>query len=210
MFIFMYYNGTIMKYLLLLTLFLVACGGPFRPIAEQWCDPNIEPNLDRVQEFNADTDDLLSLNENLEMVSCLPSRGYRASLVDAKTIMSVKLTNLKQGDIIDYIFESQFTNGESYEHLLVTCVILSDSPTNMDGEFVSNCTGRNIMDRNTEHHSTRLRTGFFEVLEDTSKIYLNYVAYAASGYGRNGRWIGDSGLTIDLQYGQLDIKLERK
>jgi hypothetical protein len=209
-----------MKILVLVLAFLIGgltikgCAKGAKFDVEAYCDPGEEAELSNVgsitlknHRWDRHMTQVYEGNGFDELYTCLPSHKDAQYKPWFRVVKSVEVRKLRAGDIVQYFVEAQVTNEEEFEHMVVSYVVLSDSPLGVEGEIVSDAIGTNVLNRNTQHHLPITRSGVFYVEENVESVFVNFVLYAAHGYGRHG--VGHSGLTIDQGYGEFDLIITR-
>lgn len=181
---------------------------------EAYCDASAEAELSNVGSITLENQrwkrHMTQVYEGTgwdELYQCLPSHKDAQYKPWFRVVKSVEIRKLKAGDIVQFFVEAQVTNEEEFEQMVVSYVVLAEHPLGVDGEVVADAIGTNIMNRNTQHHLPITRSGVFYVEENVESIFVNFVLYAAHGYGRHG--VGHSGLTIDQGYGEFDLIITR-
>lgn len=108
--------------------------------------------------------------------------------------------NIAEGDIIKAFAEFEATTQESTYNTGVFCqLILADSASATTGTEITEANGRNLTP--ATHHDTFVKTGSIAVT-DTSKHYLNLVAYAVSTSGTQP-------VIIEQDFGRMWYELQR-
>jgi hypothetical protein len=111
------------------------------------------------------------------------------------SVMSTHVTNIKSGDAILFFSEIQVSCRESYNTMVSTHVIRSDSPTSNVGKELAEANGMNI--NKSIHHLPIRRTGMYIATADMSDLYINLLLYSASSAVVSG-----AKLLIDQDYGR--------
>lgn len=133
--------------------------------------------------------------DNGEQVDCLPV----ARKPQKRVVYSLRLTNLKRGDIIMVNAQSEITNELPNEQraMLGGVIILTDGPQTLNvREEVTEPYGYNC-DR-WVHHCTHQTSAYWLVKEDYEEVYLNYILYSVSLAGYN---LGT--VEVERDYGRM-------
>lgn len=139
---------------------------------------------------------LYDTGDNSERVTSLPV-PTKATVAHRRVIYSQYLPNLKEGELIQFMSEVQVTNDLGYNCMCVLLVIQADSATATVGTELTEANGRNVTP-NT-HHDVYPKHGAVKIT-NTSRPYVNVVAYAASTAAKSGHT-----LKVDQDYGRLTI-----
>jgi hypothetical protein len=189
--------------LLLTTACLSACAfKPYAPTDVWWdyCDDTIQAPADRVGVLSGS---YFATPIAGELYGCLqaPTGG---SLNEAyRVLYSVKLTDIRAGDIAAFNAYGELTN-ETYEDdvMVVWYFTLAGSYADAFGPQITEPLGYNITPG--MHHGVVSQTAFYEFTQDHTEVYLNFVVYAAA----SGDFINVN-LAIEPGYGGITGTLLR-
>ena len=177
--------------------------GQAAPSGDMWwvkCPEVLNPSALVIQ---LDKDRYFRGSGALELAECIdvPAKIDKTKM---KSIMSVKLGDLKVGDIINYSSILTVTNeSENYKEAWLTArfIILADKFDATEGTLIRRPHGYNCDER--MHHCGLDDSGVYRVKKDMPKAYLNLVIYAAGSNMKNAR------LVINKGYGQFEGKITR-
>jgi hypothetical protein len=93
-------------------------------------------------------------------------------------LLSVELTDLKEGDFLIISSEHQVTNDTGINLQNSSLVILGETPASTLGDVVIRPKGYNIDQQ--MHHGIITHSRTYRVSKSYAKVYLNLVVYAAS------------------------------
>lgn len=126
---------------------------------------------------------------------------------EKKVIFSVKLTNIKIGDVISIKSVGELTNDRGYNVMLAYYTALGSTATDATGLELTEPKGFNIT--KDMHHGVFIDTDDYIFEADYATVYINTIVYAASSaalYGMGGKQI----LKVEADYGRLSVLLWRK
>lgn len=92
-------------------------------------------------------------------------------------VYQLKLVNLKAGDIIFALSESEFTSENDFIVWTVTGIILTENPNDLNGIEIAKWNGHNV-NQKLIHHITHIKHGTLVVDKDYPEAYVSLVARA--------------------------------
>ena len=126
-----------------------------------------------------------------------------------QVIYSVKLTDIKVGDLIHVCMQGEITNDAGrnrgakamYNIMVAGFVSLGKDEKEVTGQKIILASGVNT---NPErHHEKIYENGYYTFVNDYAEVYVNCIAYAASTDAVKGDW-------VDVEkYGRMDVALWR-
>lgn len=194
-----------MNKLLLIGLFLAlfsSCTKPPGPDIAWWikCDATLNAPQDRIG--SVDDKGHLTTPPIAEFYGCLPVPTGFAQIALQRVLYSVRLTNVHQGDIMQYTAQSEMTNDTYTDNPMVgRFVELASSSINVLGTRISPAQASNLTPQ--EHHGIVAMSGYYEFVSDYDEVYLNFVVYGA------GAQMLDERLVIEQGYGGIQGILTR-
>ena len=188
-----------MKHLLAALLVLSSCGARKERLPKDFAGCYQEPKFEKVQTVKVENALLtaFSTREGGELVDCLPSI-YPHSYMPLP-LYSVRLENLKAGDVINASVESEFTNdveNDEANFMIVAFFALGPSPSYYLADEVGDRNGYNIT--RAMHHGTFNKSVTYTVTRDMPEAYLTVQAYAADGSTLEPEF-----LKVEQGYGRL-------
>ncbi len=118
-----------------------------------------------------------------EQVNCFDSTPDHQPPFEYKVVFSVRLTNVKAGQILQYFVNSEVTNEWQGSRMMWgNYTVLSDSPTGLTGTRVSNGNGFNF--DYWDHHAAWSDGAYYQFPRDYDEVWLNVVGYTVNLDGR--------------------------
>lgn len=166
-----------MKKLLILPLLLllgcseseIAFVEPCTPFSDEYVDSLDIPAINRHNSIQA-----LTVSER---VNCIPA-ATSASKSEPKVVFSAELEKVNPGDILHIDSMLHVENPLKVNLLLAYALVLSDSPYDVDGEFLTEEVGSNITPGN--HYSDRSLSLTLVAEKKIRGQYINLVAITAT------------------------------
>ncbi len=125
------------------------------------------------------------------------------SLPNPPAVMfSVKLENIKAGDIIDIKSYGQVSNKNKFACMFCWYTVLATSPTNNFGTELTEAKGTNITYE--VNHKNWVDVTHFKFDVDFPVIYINTLVYSASQSA-----VATTQLVVDADYGRSSVMLFR-
>lgn len=143
--------------------------------------------LDFIQHYNS--------GPKNELVYQIPLTTWHP--YDRKVVYSIKLEDIKKGDILLCGVTSECTSEHHYNIQISGYIILGETQESIEGEIIVPPFGGNVT-RN-EHHRPFTCTGTHEVKNKKNK-YVNFVMYAASTAANPNDFI-----VVENNYGRLYV-----
>lgn len=143
------------------------------------------------------------VSDTQEMISSLLV-VFRTQPIVQQTLYSIKLTNIKAGNLVHFFWDSEITNPFQWNAMICGQLNLANSRSPTDVITVlKRANGDNITA--AQHHSTQVRGAVpYIFTKDYDLVYANIVVYASSS-GSNG---GQS-LVVEQGYGFLKASIFR-
>lgn len=153
--------------------------------------------------------EVFNTGDNSELVSTLPvTYGEKKINVDPnsnwafRVVYSLKLTNIKIGDVISFVAQGEVSNKLTYNVMVASYIILGKSTKAVKGIEVVEAASTNL---NPErHHHKYSDVGFYKFKENFNEVYLNAIWYSASTAAQVGHSI-----IVEKDYGNIQAMLFR-
>lgn len=141
--------------------------------------------------------------DNAELYGCInaPDVIDHENKIDFRVVYSIKLENVPENSILIYASSGEVSNETPKPMFLAWYIVISDSPINTNGVYVTRPHGFNISPN--MHHGVFSENGSHLVTENITNKYLNVVLYGASGETN----LDNESLKIEQNYGELNLTL---
>lgn len=188
--------------LLLYIGLMAACARPIQDMGG--CDSSYLPyEVSSVTVSNPYT--LYSQGSYQAQVACILAPD-RAELGYYRVLYSVRLIGVQAGDILSASADAELTNETPSPMLAVSYISLGESQYDT-GTPISTVNGYNIT--HGMHHGVVRNTAIYQFSENHSEIFVNFVAYAASGEPELiNEWLRVESHPLN-QYGRIDLLIFR-
>lgn len=189
-----------MRYLIL-ALLLIACAPAKEVTAVDRCQESkfdLSEIVANTPVLDFSSDNYARTGNSAEHYNCILAPD-KIDLDLAQTIFSIKLENVKAGDVISFDAWAEATNLTPKPMMVAWFFVLADSPTNTVGQEITERRGYNISAN--MHHGVFGGSGNWKFKRDSGVLYINLVLYAASG---ERRLTGES-LRIERDYGEMSV-----
>lgn len=144
---------------------------------------------------------------HIESTTGLMNNIFIASTHDykPKVLYSLKLPEIKVGDIISITSEYEVTSEKKYEVMIASTVSLGSSFDDVRGKWIDEGHGYNITLK--MHHGDAFHVRQYKFIEDVPEgAYLNTVVWSASALARGDR---NPYIQVEKGYGHLDALIFR-
>lgn len=139
----------------------------------------------------------------IELNQTVENRIANVSLTDGsyynfQVLMSVKVQNIKSGDLLVVTSEYEVTNNTGVNLQTSFYVVIGDKPDSIEGVRIDAAKGYNI--DQMMHHGTHTIAKIYKCTSDISEGYINVVVYSVSSAYRPGM-----SLIMEKGYSHLDV-----
>jgi hypothetical protein len=120
-----------------------------------------------------------------------------------RVLFSHRVLNLKAGDVIQVLGESQITNDLGYNVMVKKGVRLGSFEDDVNGKEITEYNGDNITP--AIHHKIYPVNGMYVLPRDYDEAYINWIFYAASTGAQSGHTV-----KVDNDTGRFNLIVFRK
>lgn len=130
------------------------------------------------------------INEHIECLQINP--------VVEQVLYSVKVPEIKQGDVLQVTSEFEITNDFTYNVMIGAKIILADSSKNTNGALIDQANGFNVTPN--MHHGVVSKSRTWKAESTYNDKYVNVVIWSLSVNA-----FSNDKLKIEKGYGHLDV-----
>lgn len=147
---------------------------------------------------------LIKTPDNGERIKTLKVTGVKKDKMplpyEPNVLFSVKLTDVKKGDIIDVKSYAELTNDLGFNVMLGYYIAIADAPTWQPTKQIELTEAKGYNITPAMHHGSFTDVGHYEFTQDYCEVYINQIVYAASTLAKPTHT-----LEVEQDYGRLSV-----